>query len=468
MSTPKGRPEESWSPARLIPVSGIRSTKEQEQRATAALLSVMAVVPSFGKAILRYLKAPAGEISTFTEVRFKDGDGATLIPDGAIVVERGKTRWVCLVEVKTGSSSLRADQVDKYLQVAGREDIDAVLTISNQLVASAEDSPVDVDKRRLKKVRLRHLSWFRILTEAVTEHHHKGVDDREQQWLLGDLIRFLDDEKSGASGFDGMGKNWVTVREAARKHTLGPSDPGVREVAEAWEQFLEYMCLRLRQRIGEAVEPAYPRASTSTKRIKDYVQVLGRDGRLQGGINVPDAVGPITIEANLAALQVTTSVSLRAPKEGKFPKTRINWLIRQLKDVPADLRVDVEYPYVQTPASQMIEDARKDPESLLLPDDPKRQPQRFRVALSKDMGRKGGKGRGSFVSDTMEQVLAFYGDVVQDLREWTPTPPKLTPQDREAVRAAEESRSLVAEPPAIRDPFYRPQQADDPANRPTP
>ncbi|MDP3984931.1 MAG: hypothetical protein Q8Q52_08020, partial [Acidimicrobiia bacterium] len=124
VSAAKARPEESWTPARLIPVSGIRSTKEQEQRATSAVLSVMAVVPSFGKAILRYLKAPAGEISTFTEVRFKDDDGATLIPDGAIVVERGRTRWVCLVEVKTGSSSLRADQADKYLQVAGRENID--------------------------------------------------------------------------------------------------------------------------------------------------------------------------------------------------------------------------------------------------------------------------------------------------------------------------------------------------------
>ncbi|NQV06647.1 hypothetical protein HQ535_08845 [bacterium] len=161
--------EAAWSPARLIPGTGIKGRKEQEERSTSALLAVMAAVPSFGHALLKpALGAPAGRISTFTEPHFKTDADGTARPDGAIVIERGKTRWVCLVEVKTGDSDLYDEQVDGYVQIANREGFDAVLTISNQIVAHPSESPVKVDKRRLRKVRLGHLSWFRIRTEAVT------------------------------------------------------------------------------------------------------------------------------------------------------------------------------------------------------------------------------------------------------------------------------------------------------------
>jgi hypothetical protein len=56
-------------PARLIPTAGIRGEKEQEMRATSALLAVMTVVPDFARALLRHMKAPAGEVTTFCEVR---------------------------------------------------------------------------------------------------------------------------------------------------------------------------------------------------------------------------------------------------------------------------------------------------------------------------------------------------------------------------------------------------------------
>src|SRR5919112_2640974 len=92
---------EVWHPARLIPVSGIRGQEEQEKRATSSLLAVMAAVPDFGRAVLARVGAPKGRITTFAEVQLKADDGKLSIPDGAIVVERGKTSWRCLVEVKT-------------------------------------------------------------------------------------------------------------------------------------------------------------------------------------------------------------------------------------------------------------------------------------------------------------------------------------------------------------------------------
>ena len=60
-----------WIPARLIPVAGIRGQEEQEIRAASSLLAVMGAVDEFGRALLKEIGAPAGRISTFTEVPLK-------------------------------------------------------------------------------------------------------------------------------------------------------------------------------------------------------------------------------------------------------------------------------------------------------------------------------------------------------------------------------------------------------------
>jgi hypothetical protein len=108
-----------WPHARLIPTYGIRSQDEQEKRATACLLAVMHGVPEFGHALLGELGAPRSpNVETFAEVRFKNAEGKTDIPDGVISCERGAKRWTCLVEVKTGTAVLKDDQVGRYLDIA--------------------------------------------------------------------------------------------------------------------------------------------------------------------------------------------------------------------------------------------------------------------------------------------------------------------------------------------------------------
>src|SRR3954451_5849449 len=101
------RIEDAWRSARLIPTTGIGGQDEQEQRATSSLLAVMGAVPQFGRAILDLIGAPGGRIQAFTEIRMVDGDTKLSIPDGAVVIERGKARWVCLIEVKTAGAQLR-------------------------------------------------------------------------------------------------------------------------------------------------------------------------------------------------------------------------------------------------------------------------------------------------------------------------------------------------------------------------
>lgn len=122
----------NWNPARLIPTSGIKGAREQETRATSALLSVMESVPEFGRALLRRVGAPAGKIKCWVEVPFKLPNGDVVRPDGAISVTGRGRQWTALVEVKTDRSKLSREQLETYLDVCKTENYDALISISNQ------------------------------------------------------------------------------------------------------------------------------------------------------------------------------------------------------------------------------------------------------------------------------------------------------------------------------------------------
>ena len=85
------------------------------------------------------------------------------------------------------------------------------------------------------------------------------------------MIAYLDHEKSGASGFQDMGDKWVSVRNAAANGTLRASDREAREVAERWEQFIDYLALGLSQDLGRDVRPMRPRKQTSAARLDRWV-----------------------------------------------------------------------------------------------------------------------------------------------------------------------------------------------------
>ena len=425
--------QEDWEPARLLPTTGIRGKEEQERRATSALLAVMDAVPDFGHALLAGMKAPKGKISAFTEIRLKDGNRKTHIPDGAIVVKRGQKRWSCLVEVKTSKVPIDAEQVARYVGMAREHGFDALLTISNQIRSDPNSLPYEVDKRRVGNLTIHHLSWWRVLTEAIVQHRFRGIADADQAWILGELIRYLDDERSGASGFEDMGDEWVTVREGARNETLRAGDTEAEAIAARWEQFVEYLCLHLSQELGVEVTHQRPRGKDAKGRIKVAAKRLADVGVLERAIRIPDAVGPLDIEADLRTGRVTTSVELDAPKEGRA-KTRVNWLLRQLQEAPDDLRVEIRFSQLRATRSELLRDCRDDPECLLLADDLKREPRAFVLALSRNMGRKRGRKEGSFVAETRRQAADFYRDLVQDLSPPRPKAPKLPESEKEKPR----------------------------------
>ena len=166
--------------ARLIPVSGIGSAQEAEQRATSAFLAVLSVVRELSIELLTPLgasRAQKATVETFIEVKMPK---TKIRPDGMIRVDYGRSSWSAFVEVKTGSTPLSAEQINGYWDLAREWGIDHVLTISNEIAPKAGVHPTDgLRVRSNSPVQISHLSWSAIVSAALRIKQHRGVSDPE-------------------------------------------------------------------------------------------------------------------------------------------------------------------------------------------------------------------------------------------------------------------------------------------------
>lgn len=329
------------------------------------------------------------------------------------------------MEVKTGSNHLVAEQLENYLDIAREQEFDAVITISNEIPAFAGQHPTRVDGRKLRKVSLVHLSWTQVLAEAVLQKEFRGVADPDQAWILGELIRYLEHPRSGAMEFDDMSDSWVGVRDAVRAGTLRPSDKGLIEVASRFDALLRFAGLSLGRQLGSEVTPLLSRKELAdpSLRTQALVAELVEHRTMTGLIKIPTAIAPLAVTADLRAGTVTCYVDIDAPRDGRAT-TRVKWLVRQLKDAPADVVLESHAARARhRGAAEMLRVVRDDPAVLV--EDPTRELRSFRVALQRPMGAKRGRGRGSFIDSVLCAIDSFYSDVAAQLRAWSAKPPTI-------------------------------------------
>ena len=331
------------------------------------------------------------------------------------------------MEVKTGSNALAVEQLENYLDVARNEGFDAVLTISNEIPAVAGPHPTKIDKRKRRKVSLHHLAWTEVLAEAVLQKEFRGVADPDQAWILGELIRYLEHSRSGALEFDDMGETWTAVRDAVAAGTLRATDKGIATVVARFDALLRFTSLGLGRQLGTEAMPVLSRRELAdpSLRAQTLTQTLTQSGQLIGSIRIPGTVGPMSVTADLRAGTLTCHVDLDAPKEGR-PATRVNWLIRQLKNAPEVARIECYVAHGRGSSSaELLHTVRENPTVLVT--DAAKEIRTFRVAMTSTLGTRRGRGRGSFIDSVLTGVDAFYAHVLQDLKAWSAVPPKLRP-----------------------------------------
>jgi hypothetical protein len=442
----------------LIPVSGISSEKEAETRAASAVLAVLSVVRDLSLALFAPMgasRAGKATVDTYIEPQFVL-DGKKIRPDGLVRIAFGKSAWTALVEFKTGDARLEADQINAYWELARQHNFDAVVTISNEIAASPGSHPTDgLRVRSNSKVQVHHISWTGLLSTAVMIKSHRGVSDPEQAWLVGELIRYLEHSASGAMAFDDMGPNWVGVRDGARDGTLRKNEEQVQDIAVRWDQLLRYAALQLGAQIGSDVQHVLSRAQTDQKaRLGHLVDSLAHGRPLDGTLRVPNTIGDIEIHADIKARRITASVSVVAP-EDRGGRARCTWMLGQLREAPSDLVIESYPKNARTPHVATLAEANENRDVLL--GDDRRDPARFRLVLTREMGanRKAGNRSAGFIDSILNLIESFYGTVVQNLTPWTPKAPKIT-QSTSGPASVDDDEPGTPNPPPVSEPSTAP------------
>ncbi|WP_459546183.1 TerD family protein [Nocardia sp. X0981] len=413
---------DAWQPARLFSVAGIGAGDEQERRATSALVATMQAVRPFARALCARMGAPAGAFEGYFEVQYERGDGK-VIPDAVLRVARGSKLWTGLLEVKTGNGKLRREQLESYLDVARKKKYDAVISLSNDIPAGAGELPVDVDRRKLAKVALRHLSWAEVSHEARRLLAHGGVEDSLQAWLLGEFLRYLTHPRSGAVEFVDMGRHWVAVRDAVTAGTLRGGDQKALAVAERWVSLSRHLALRMTAELGVTVKHVLPRRYSTDPAARNaaVAERLAAEGGFESILRIPDTAGDLMVIADVRTNKIRCRTTVAAPDEGTASR-RLSWLLRQLPEAPGAVRVEAVFSERGNEVCEHLDTVRANPK--VLTSGRSGEIVSFSLEQSFPMGSRRSGTAAGFVASVTASIDSFYGTVVQPLREWTPAAPK--------------------------------------------
>lgn len=447
--------------ARLMPIADGRRTGSKsgkEGRITSCTLASLMSVNEFALALLNSIDAPCrktSKIECLTEVEFERKDKSKPKgdrPDGLIVVTTGKTKWRALVEVKVDKNKIESEQVEKYIDLAKEHKIDAVITISNQFVASPKYSPADINKQKTRgSVSLYHWSWTYIMTQALLCVECKdGVKNPDQAYILGELVRYLKSDTSGVLSFTRMNESWRDLCDSVREGLpLRKNDIKLRESVVSWHEYMRNLSLDLSLAVGESINVHFSRTQLGDieKRISDDIESLITNNFLQAEFNIPQAAGRLRLVADLKTRLVVVSMRIKAPTDRSF-KQQINWLVK--KDIATKtkntelIRITADWGHGRTTYARLSELLEKD-YSRLENNTKSLKVREFEISLSKDLStNKKFRGQETFVKESNDILTDFYEDIGQYLDTWKPSAPKVKPNHSSNATDAEEKKETTA------------------------
>ncbi|MCA9224374.1 MAG: hypothetical protein KDA47_02140, partial [Planctomycetales bacterium] len=365
--------------ARLLPV--VPET-HKEQRATSILLATLSVVPALTSEVLGVIGKKVGARSTidaYTEVVFTNGlEKSVFRPDGLLVIDQGKPKeWKALIESKIGRTPLEEDQIRSYLAVAKANGVDAVITISNQFAALPTHHPIKVPKSAIKAVNLYHWSWMFLLTQSILFLKNSNEATGDQKFILSEVVRYLEHDKTGVSSFDRMAPEWRDlVTQVQSGAQLKKNCAEVTACIGSWHQEERDLCLIMSRKIACPVSVRLSRLHIGDpiKRVADDIDKLVKNSILECSLEVPDAAAHLDVKADLKRRSISCAMRLSAPKDKVHAPARINWLLRQISHVdPSDVFVRAQWPGRIQDTLVPLADVRADLK-LLMPENGKSAP----------------------------------------------------------------------------------------------
>jgi hypothetical protein len=418
----------SGEPARLFPAL---AETQKERRTLSIFLACLLSVREFRETLLRTIGRRIGarsSLSAYTEVVFKSESSPTGDrPDGLIVVTTGKNEWRALVEAKIGRNDLSTEQVERYLELAKAQKIDAVITISNQFTPVPDHHPCQPNKRMIRSVPLYHWSWTFIMTQAHLLNQNEAVDDVDQVFILSEFLRFLDHPSAGVSSFNSMNPEWKGVVETIRTGgRLLKNAEGTQNTVASWFQESQDLALKLAKKLEVPVRVRLKRSHREDPkaRLAEGIDILCNEGKLRAEFDIPDAVDQLRVVCDARTRSVAASMRLDAPMDRKSTAARVNWLLRQIKADEIDgFFVRAFWPGRARLTQASLAELRVNP-SAIQAENPSLAPTSFEVVYVREAGARF-SGPRSFIEEVEIAAPEFYRVIGQNLRPWAAPAPKV-------------------------------------------
>ena len=411
--------------ARLIPVAN-----HLELRNTSATCAMLMAVEEFADVLLSPLGAPTGKrakVSIWLEPVFKtEKEKLKDRPDALIIVDNGRRVWRALFEAKAKKADLNADQIERYLDIAKTQNVDALITISNQFVATPKQSPCSINKQKLKKVSLFHWSWSYLETEAKIQLSKSAVSDPDQAYMLEEYVRYLEHESSGVSEFEQMGTDWVDACKLYFSGSkLDKKSPVASAVVSDWDELMRCTALRMSRELETNVTTVLSAKERKDPnlRLEELKDSFVSTGILENSLNVPGAAASISIEADLTGRKVSVSMTVDAPRDRKRAPATVSWLLRQLpKETSRTIMICAKWPGRSQDTCSDLLSIREDVEVLIGARNGQ-MPRAFDIKTVSDLAGKFTQRR-NFVPELVSCVTNFYEAVGQHIVPWQAPPPK--------------------------------------------
>ena len=416
------KPKAGGEQARLFPVL---SEGSKEGRAASIFLACLTLVPELADKILRPIGRKIGarsKIYCLTEVSFDDEKANR--PDGLIGVVTSGSVWKALVEFKV-AGQLEKDQVERYLRVARDADMDAVLTISNDIVPDPTCSPVEIDKRLLKRVSLYHISWMQIFTHAQMLISNNDIKDADHRVVVEEFLRFLMHPSTGIKGFKQMPSEWGNVVESARGlGNLQKRGKAEQTIINGWQQEERELSFIMSQKTGAycGLKRSRSELSNIQEVYNNHLNRLCDDLILSAELLIENAAAPLHVKADLKSRTISLSMRLSAPKDKLRLSASVNWILRQIKPEMDECDIIAHWPG-RTPSTIKPVAILRENQNEIISTNSSALPTAYEVSRSIPLGAKFSSRKG-LITALEDEVPRFYYELGQNLAEWVAKPSK--------------------------------------------
>ena len=411
--------------ARLIPVA---NCSQKERCAASVLLATLSVVRPFADIALTTLNRGLGSrtvVTAFTEVVLKKQvPDVSCRPDGLLVVSTPRSEWRALIEAKIGTAKINTAQLSLYTKLAALNDIDAVITISNELTSLPQHPPYAIPAGSTGRVEIFHWSWMKLITLATILLSSADDEfDPEQHFILKEMLRYFSHESTEVRGFHQMNPEWpalvASVHSGANVHK---AQSQVIATIGAWHQEQSDMCLILSRKLKVAVATRLKKfhRDNQAARVEFDAEEFAMTKRLAAAFEIPNLAGPIEVVADALKRNIICQMCVDAPEDKKRYESRLNWLLRQLPEAP-EVPVGVHIRWKNGGASfGWLSDLRANPKAADI-DRAGALPRSFEVFTVTDLGKKF-SGTKNFIEILEVAVPQFYDNVARHVRAWQPSP----------------------------------------------